>query len=47
MGFLNNKVVQILLAVLVVIAICIIAGLNFHFQAGSQGVSMGVLRGGQ
>ncbi len=44
MGFLNNKIVQILLAVLVIVAICIIAGLNFNMHAGSQGVGMGVER---
>ncbi len=38
MGFLNNKIVQVLLAV------CILVGLNFHISAGSQGVSMGVER---
>ncbi len=44
MGFLNNRLVQILLVVCVVIAICIIAGLNFNFHAGSTGVGAGVER---
>ena len=44
MGFLNNKLVQILLVVCVVIAICIIAGLNFHMSAGSNGVGVGIER---
>lgn len=44
MGFLNNKIVQILLAILVIVAICIIAGLNFHVAAGSGGMDMGVER---
>lgn len=44
MGFLNNKIVQILLVVCVIIAICIIAGLNFHMAAGSGGVQFGVDR---
>lgn len=40
----NNRIVQILLAVCVIVAICIIAGLNFHVSAGSSGVNMGVER---
>lgn len=44
MGFLSNRIIQILLVVCVIIAICIIAGLNFHVNAGSNGVSMGVER---
>lgn len=44
MGFLNNRIVQILLAVCVIVAICIIAGLQFNFHAGSNGVGMGVER---
>lgn len=44
MGFLNNRIVQILLAVCVIIAICIIAGLSFHVAAGSGGVNFGVER---
>lgn len=44
MNIFNNKIVQILLVVCVIIAICIIAGLNFHVGAGSNGVSMGVER---
>lgn len=44
MGFLNNRIVQILLAACVIIAICIIAKLDFHVSAGSNGVKMGVDR---
>lgn len=44
MGFLNNRIVQILLAVCVIVAICILVGLNFHVSAGSNGVNMGVER---
>lgn len=44
MGFLNNRIVQILLIVCVIVAICIIAGLTFHINAGSGGVDMGVTR---
>lgn len=45
MGWLlNNRVVQILLVVCVIVAICIIAGLNLNFHAGSSGVGMGVER---
>lgn len=44
MGFLSNRLVQILLVVCVIIAICIIAGLNFHMTAGSGGVTAGVER---
>ena len=44
MGFLNNRIVQILLAVCVIVAICIIAGLNFHINAGSGGINLGVER---
>lgn len=40
----NNRLVQILLAVCVVIAICIIAGLNLQINAGSKGVGMQVER---
>lgn len=40
----NNRVVQILLAVCVIIAVCIIAGLNLNFHAGSNGVGFGVER---
>lgn len=40
----NNRIVQILLAVCVIVAICIIAGLNFHVTAGSGGVNFGVER---
>lgn len=42
--FWNNRIVQILLAVCVIVAICIIAGLNFHLDAGSNGVKFGVER---
>jgi hypothetical protein len=44
MGIFNNRIVQILLIVCVIIAICIIAGLNLNFHAGSQGVGMGIER---
>lgn len=44
MGFLNNRIVQILLAALVIVGICLIARLNFHMSAGSNGVSAGVER---
>ena len=41
----NNKIVQLLLVVLVIVAICIIAGLNFHMAAGAGGLDLGVDRG--
>ncbi len=44
MGFLNNRFVQMLLVVLVIVAICIIAGLNFNMHAGSNGVGAGIER---
>lgn len=44
MNFFNNRIVQILLAVCVIVAICIIAGLNFNMHAGSNGVGIGVER---
>ena len=44
MNLLNNRIVQILLVVCVIIAICLIARLNFHVAAGSNGVSAGVDR---
>jgi hypothetical protein len=44
MNIFNNRIVQILLIVCVIIAICIIAGLNFHIAAGSGGVNFGVER---
>lgn len=44
MNFINNRIFQILLVACVIIAICIIAGLNFNFHAGSSGVGMGVER---
>lgn len=40
----NNRLVQLLLVVCVIIAICIIAGLQFNFGAGSQGVGLKVER---
>lgn len=40
----NNRIVQFLLVICVIIAICIIAGLNLSFHAGSQGVGMGIER---
>lgn len=40
----NNRIIQILLAVCVIVAICIITGLNLNFHAGSQGVGMGIER---
>lgn len=40
----NNRVVQILLAVCVIVAICIIAGMHLDFQAGSNGINLGVVR---
>lgn len=40
----NNRIVQILLVTCVVIAICILVGLNMHINAGSSGVSVGVER---
>ena len=43
----NNRIVQILLIACVIIAICIIAGLNFHMAAGAGGVNFGVDRGGR
>jgi hypothetical protein len=45
MGIFNNRIIQILLVVCVIIGICLIARLNFHLAAGSDGVSMGVDRG--
>jgi len=44
MNFLNNRVVQILLVVCVIIAISLLVGLNLEFSAGSGGVSGGVVR---
>lgn len=44
MGFLNNKIVQALLVALVIVAICLIARLNFHVSAGANGVNAGVDR---
>lgn len=41
----NNRIVQILLVVCVIIGICLISRLNFHVVAGSDGVNMGVDRG--
>ncbi len=40
----NNRVVQILLVVCVIIGICLIAKLNFNFHAGESGVGLGVER---
>lgn len=44
MNIFNNRIVQILLIACVIIAICIIAGLQFHVGAGSQGINFGVDR---
>lgn len=41
----NNRIVQILLVACVIIGICIIARLNFHVAAGSNGINFGVERG--
>lgn len=40
----QNRIVQILIVACVIIAICIIAGLNLHIDAGSHGVGMQVER---
>lgn len=45
MGIFNNRIVQILLVTCVIIGICLIARLNFHINAGSDGVNMGVEHG--
>jgi hypothetical protein len=45
MNIFNNRIVQILLIVCVIIGICLISRLNFNFHAGSDGVGMGVDRG--
>lgn len=44
MNIFNNRLVQLLLVVCVVVAICIIAGLQFSMHAGSQGVGVGIDR---
>lgn len=42
MGFLNNRIIQILLAVCFIIALCMLVGLQFHMTAGTQGFNLGV-----
>lgn len=44
MNIFNNKIVQILLVVCVIVGICIIAGLQFHLGAGAGGINMGIDR---
>ena len=44
MGFLNNRIVQILLAVLFVVGICMLTKLNLHGSVGSNGVDFGAER---
>jgi hypothetical protein len=44
MDIFKNKIVQILLIVCVIVGICLMARLNFHVVAGSDGVNVGVDR---
>lgn len=45
MNWLQNKYVQILIVVLVIIGICMLAKLNLHGNVGSNGINVGVDRG--
>jgi len=41
----QNRIVQIILAVIVVVALCWICGIGLHFNAGQGGVNLGISHG--
>ncbi len=44
---LNNRMVQIILAVLIVFALLALLRFTFHASVGSEGIEAGVTRGSQ